>query len=65
MNNDAILNLGPVFGVQARDGRWSAVQAGENHTVPKGVVHAWRNASQSPVRFLNVHRPAMKFEDYF
>ena len=45
-----------------RDRRWGAVQAGENYTVPTGAVHAWRNASQSPLRFLNVHRPALGFQ---
>lgn len=45
-----------------RDGGWSTVQPGETYTVPKGTVHAWRNGSQSPLRFINVHRPALGFQ---
>ncbi|HEX2187418.1 MAG TPA: cupin domain-containing protein [Longimicrobiaceae bacterium] len=45
-----------------REGRWSAVRAGETHTVPEGAVHAWRNSGGAPVRFLNVHRPALGFQ---
>lgn len=44
-----------------RDGRWGAVPAGESITVPRGAVHAWRNASGRPIRFRNVHRPALGF----
>lgn len=47
-----------------RDGLWGAVQAGEAVTVPRGAVHAWRNASGGPVRFRNVHRPALGFQDH-
>lgn len=45
-----------------RDGRWETVGAGESRTVPEGVIHAWRNAGAAPVRFVNVHRPALGFE---
>ncbi len=44
------------------DGRWCAVHAGETYSVPKGAIHAWRNAGQSPIRFLNVHRPGIGFQ---
>jgi quercetin dioxygenase-like cupin family protein len=47
-----------------RDGDWHKVPAGESLTVPRGAVHAFRNASQTPVRFLNVHRPALTFQEY-
>lgn len=47
-----------------RDGRWTAVGAGETHTVPRGAVHAWRNAGGAPVRFVNVHRPALRFQEH-
>lgn len=47
-----------------RDGRWSAVPAGESVAVPRGAVHAWRNASGQPIRFRNVHRPALGFQDH-
>lgn len=45
-----------------RDRRWTPVPAGESYAVLKGAVHAWRNAAQVPVRFVNVHRPALGFE---
>lgn len=44
------------------DGRWKPLMAGESHSVPKGAVHAWRNVAEVPVRFINVHRPALGFE---
>lgn len=47
-----------------RDGQWDAVQTGELLTVPQGAVHAWRNASGAPIRFLNEHRPALEFQDH-
>jgi quercetin dioxygenase-like cupin family protein len=47
-----------------REGQWTPVLAGESYSVPKGAVHAWRNAAQVPARFVNVHRPALGFEDH-
>lgn len=47
-----------------RDGRWNAVPAGESLTVPRGAVHEFRNASEAPVRFLNVHRPALVVQEH-
>ena len=47
-----------------RDDKWSAVQAGKSLTVPQGAVHGFRNASETPVRFLNVHRPALAFQEH-
>jgi quercetin dioxygenase-like cupin family protein len=47
-----------------RDGDWHEVSAGESLTVSPGAVHAFRNASRTPVRFLNVHRPALAFQEY-
>jgi quercetin dioxygenase-like cupin family protein len=44
------------------DGRWRAVPAGESLTVPRGAVHGFRNSSAAPVRFINVHRPALGFQ---
>jgi quercetin dioxygenase-like cupin family protein len=46
------------------DGDWHKVPAGESLTVPRGTTHAFRNASESPARFLNVHRPALAFQEY-
>ena len=28
------------------------------------VVHSFRNASEQPVRFLNIHAPGMRFDEY-
>ena len=47
-----------------REGTWHAIQTGESHTVPKGAVHAFRNASSTPATFLNVHRPALAFQEH-
>jgi mannose-6-phosphate isomerase-like protein (cupin superfamily) len=47
-----------------RDGGWHPVPAGQTLAVPLGVVHAVRNPSETPVRFLNVHRPALSFQEY-
>lgn len=44
------------------DGQWRAVKAGESLTVPQGAVHGFRNTSGAPVRFINVHRPALAFQ---
>lgn len=47
-----------------RDGRWQAAPEGDPVTVPHGAVHAFRNAGDAPVRFLNVHRPALTFQEF-
>jgi quercetin dioxygenase-like cupin family protein len=47
-----------------RDGDWHRVPAGESSTVPRGTTHAFRNASGTPVRFLNTHRPALTFQEF-
>jgi quercetin dioxygenase-like cupin family protein len=47
-----------------RDGGWHKVPAGESSTVPRGATHAFRNASETPVRFLNTHRPALTFQEF-
>jgi quercetin dioxygenase-like cupin family protein len=47
-----------------RDGQWERVEAGRAATVPTGAVHAWRNAGPGPTRFVNVHRPALRFQDH-
>jgi mannose-6-phosphate isomerase-like protein (cupin superfamily) len=44
---------------------WSNVRAGQSATVPAGTLHAFRNRSGARVRFLNEHRPALRFEEYF
>lgn len=47
-----------------RDGQWHPVPTGEAFTVPQGTVHGFRNAGEMPVRFRNVHRPALGFQTY-
>ena len=44
---------------------WSTLEVGQSATVPAGTPHAFRNRSEVPVRFLNEHRPALRFEEYF
>jgi quercetin dioxygenase-like cupin family protein len=47
-----------------RDGDWHKLSAGQSLTVPRGVTHAIRNATETPARLLNVHRPALTFEGF-
>lgn len=47
-----------------RDNRWREVPAGESLVVPREAVHGFRNLSGAPVRFLNVHRPALGFQKH-
>jgi mannose-6-phosphate isomerase-like protein (cupin superfamily) len=46
------------------DGRWRTFHAGERATVPAGTLHTFRNRSGAPVRILDTHEPALRFEDY-
>jgi hypothetical protein len=32
--------------------------------VPRGATHWFRNATDTPVRFLNAHRPALTFQEF-
>jgi quercetin dioxygenase-like cupin family protein len=45
-------------------GQWRQVQAGESLTVPPGAVHGFRNTSGTSVRFVNIHRPALGFQEH-
>jgi quercetin dioxygenase-like cupin family protein len=47
-----------------RENDWYEVPAGESLTVPRGATHAFRNATETPVRFLNAHRPALTFQEF-
>ncbi|MBA2520284.1 MAG: cupin domain-containing protein [Chloroflexia bacterium] len=47
-----------------RDEQWQAVAAGESLTIPPRAIHGFRNASDAPVRFMNVHRPALAFQEH-
>jgi quercetin dioxygenase-like cupin family protein len=39
-------------------------RAGKFVHVPPGVVHAFKNSSTERARFLNVHAPGMRFDEY-
>jgi mannose-6-phosphate isomerase-like protein (cupin superfamily) len=47
------------------DSTWFTLEAGQSATVPANTPHAFRNRSGETVRFLNEHRPALRFEEYF
>jgi hypothetical protein len=47
------------------EGEWRPIRAGEKATVPAGVPHSVRNASDEPARIVNIHQPAQRFEDFF
>jgi mannose-6-phosphate isomerase-like protein (cupin superfamily) len=47
-----------------RDDRWHSVPAGESLMVPQRTVHGFRNTGDVPVRFMNVHRPALAFQKH-
>lgn len=47
------------------DGEWRPLRAGEKATVPHGVAHSVRNASDEPARIVNIHQPAQQFEAFF
>lgn len=46
------------------DGRWQQLGVGDSFAVPIGAPHTFRNRSGAPVRVLNHHRPALRFEDF-
>ena len=46
-------------------GVWKTVAVGERVVIDQGIPHTFRNSGDESVRVYNVHRPAMKFEDYF
>jgi len=46
------------------DGETKHARAGELvHALP-GIVHSFKNSSDEPVRFLNLHTPGMRFDEY-
>jgi quercetin dioxygenase-like cupin family protein len=47
------------------DGRWQTLHSGEKVTVPPGTPHTLKNASDEPVRIVNTHSPALRFEAMF
>ncbi len=46
-----------------QNGKWEQLNAGEQHTVPTGKPHAFR--TNGPVEMINVHKPALRYEEYF
>ncbi len=46
------------------DGKSKILRAGENITLPRNVVHTFRNASDQPAKWLNIHAPS-GFETFF
>jgi mannose-6-phosphate isomerase-like protein (cupin superfamily) len=46
------------------DGTWHAVPGGQSFVVPPGAIHAFRNRTSAPVRFLNRHAPALAFQQH-
>jgi mannose-6-phosphate isomerase-like protein (cupin superfamily) len=47
------------------DGQWRSLQAGEAVTVPAGVPHTFRNASDKPVKVISRIQPAGRSEAFF
>jgi quercetin dioxygenase-like cupin family protein len=46
------------------DGERTVADAGTFVAAPPGVVHTFRNADDARVRFLNLHAPGMRFDEY-
>jgi quercetin dioxygenase-like cupin family protein len=46
------------------DGEPNTFRAGDIAVATPGTVHSFRNASDERVRFLNLHAPGMRFDEY-
>jgi quercetin dioxygenase-like cupin family protein len=46
------------------DGEWRKLREGESASIPAGQVHTLRNRTNGEVRVLDVHIPALDFQDY-
>jgi quercetin dioxygenase-like cupin family protein len=46
------------------DGDWRTLREGESASIPVGHVHTLRNRTNDDVRVLDVHIPALDFQDY-
>jgi mannose-6-phosphate isomerase-like protein (cupin superfamily) len=46
------------------DGSWRDLGEGESATIPAGHVHTLRNRTSETVKVLDIHMPALDFEDY-
>jgi quercetin dioxygenase-like cupin family protein len=47
------------------DGELTVAGKGTFVAATPGVVHTFKNAAAAPVRFLNLHAPGMRFDEYF
>lgn len=43
------------------NGSWKALKAGERINIPKGAIHAFRNAGKQKVVAFNSHNPGLRF----
>jgi quercetin dioxygenase-like cupin family protein len=43
---------------------WRTLGEGKSLSIPPNTVHTLRNRSSGPVRFRDVHEPALDFQDY-
>ena len=46
------------------DGDWRTLREGESASIPAGHVHTLRNRTNDDVRVLDIHIPALDFQDY-
>jgi mannose-6-phosphate isomerase-like protein (cupin superfamily) len=46
------------------DGNWRTLREGDSASIPEGHVHRLRNRTTEDVRVLDVHIPALDFQDY-
>ena len=46
------------------NGNWRMLREGESASIPAGHVHTLRNPTNEDVRVLDVHIPALDFQDY-
>lgn len=45
--------------------KWVQAKQGDKITVPKGVIHAFRNPTDKVVTVYNTHEPALNMKEYF
>jgi len=45
--------------------KWLPAKKGDKLTVPKGVVHTFRNPTDKIAKVYNTHQPALRMEAYF
>jgi mannose-6-phosphate isomerase-like protein (cupin superfamily) len=45
--------------------KWLPAKKGDKISIPKGVVHCFRNPTEGVVTVFNTHEPALRMEDYF